>query len=133
MTETAYNVARQGVAGGGGGLVAFLLLERWTLNREMEEALHRHRVGDDLGAAFFSNAWEMALFGAVIGALVSAALTFGDELGTARLRRIAGRTGLALAAGALIGGAGAFLAQILFTLLLLLLSCFFIFGLMFAR
>src|SRR5262249_53900465 len=113
MSETAYNVARQGVAGGGGGLIAFLLLERWMLRSEAQAELLRHSPaaeGNAIGA--------MMLFGAAIGSLIAAALTFGDELGTARLPRIAGRSLLALLIGAVAGGIAAAAAQILFSHLL---------------
>jgi pSer/pThr/pTyr-binding forkhead associated (FHA) protein len=110
MSETAYNVVRQGVAGAGGGMVAFLLQEPWLRAQELAPERTHETLLQVLA--------EGAGAGALIGALVAAALTFGDELGTARAGRIARRTALALVAGGLIGAAAGLAGQIVFSVLL---------------
>lgn len=116
MAETTYTIVRQAIAGAGGGLATFMLLEPHQL--AAESVPHSHLLQQDIGTALAALLGNALLLGTVMGGCISAALVFGDELGTGRLGRIAGRTGLALLAGSLIGAVTGLAAQFLFSLLL---------------
>src|SRR5206468_2343384 len=89
--------------------------EPTMLARDMTQP--SHPLSSDPLSALGASLVHVMFYGAVMGACISAALLFGDELGTARPARIAGRTTLGFLAGGMAGAIASFGSQILFLIL----------------
>ncbi len=126
MSQIATIILRQALAGAAGGLLTFALTEPMVMAGELRQRAMAGEPGQQPSPAdlqtLLGDLARVLTVGSALGALISATLTFAEQLGSGRPARIFGRTGLALLIGGVIGVVAIFMGAFLFGCLASLLS-----------